>query len=533
MVQPDAIAPAKTPAGLATLIRPRFNIPPLEQLAISKDGTPFFTQTTNRLQMQNQLTLYAMLQEAVEQGLAKLPERGPVVDAGCGRGAFFALHEHLPGLDRRKPIIGIDKDKESVETARAVIAALDDSYFRRTKAHLRHKVLDPLDLTKMNPMNVFMHGEGHPGLKDITMVWFNSAFHWIRDPLLKWQVASMFHGMLQENGVFCVSLSSMGTAEQFLRAYNTVVKGLGTFSASNIKGYNPYVFKEDPVGSMNSHYIEKLIESAGFRPVALVELPESVPYNNPLLYSAAVMAYGFGDFTASLDKRGWTVPELKQGLWKDIEAEFVNELITAGEWGKDWEKHGRQYSYHQHNIYSVFVKVPIHATISVPKGAGEKRGNTGDEKKPKPLPALDELLDEAFVVKFGNATVERLAQSHRKVHNRNLEFSLAGDPNELIPYKTEVNVRAIIGALINYAAGAWDNRELKPEARIAYQVENDALKLTMKVRTLETTQLEEHFGMGLRKQVKDNDVKITLYDDRALQTKTYEILVPLKRNAAS
>ncbi len=469
--------------------------------------------------MQNQLTLHEIRLTAMEQGLITPPEHGPILDAGCGKGAFFALFSHLPDFNEKRPVIGIDKLKESILVSRQVTERVNDAYLKEKGRLLRFAVLDPADLTKMDPMHVFMNEKGYPALRNLSEVRSNSSLHWIRDNVAKYRVARMFHQMLQPEGIFCVSLSSMGTAEHFLTAYAAVIKGLGKFSARNPRGYSPYEFQDDPVGSMTSHVIEKLIEGAGFNAVALVELPETVPYTDPSDYSVAVKAYGFDEFIASLNRDYWKGQEL-DNLWLEIEQEFIKELIRNGEWGTDWKKEGRKYPYRQHNIYAVFKKVELgQVPISVHK-------ITKQEKiKLSPVQKLEDVLNELYVTRSGASIVQKLGQ---KSHNPNLQFELVGNKAELSPYTADVDLKPVLGALMSYAASVWDVNDLKPVAKIVYSLKDENLQVTLAVRTPSKESLEDYFKEDIARQMRQTGVQVRLQEDEAQKMRTYEMLIPLK-----
>lgn len=336
------------------IIKYSFEPPSLEDLARDAEDRPLFTQISHGLQAANQMTLWELY---LRSGLP-LP-KGAILDAGGGDGLFLALAPEMVFKMqeiRRRTIILVDLDKNKVSKARRAAELVTESFRKRTTnvrpegLSLVYLVQDPQDLAQMDTDYVTINGE-KTHFPQIAMVWSNSMFHWIKEPKDKYSALARFHRVLKEGGILCMSMSTGGTARDFLEAYFSVMQSLGPYSVfNNPAGYRRAEFERDPIGSRPLDEIVSMVEESGFDVAIALAVGESVTYANPREYSNAVKIYGMDAF---LNPVSHISNERKQRLWRTMEESFLDRLRKSG-----WQDN-QPYTYNQFNSYIVAKKRPV------------------------------------------------------------------------------------------------------------------------------------------------------------------------------
>ncbi len=328
-------------------------VPGVEELLI-REGDPVFTNTSHGLQYDNQLTLFSLLNHADTE----IP-KGIIVDAGCGDGLFEALAPSII-FDNRdiggRMILGIDKEKKKVDKARLVAREVARDYKLTTsrRDHSTGKdvqilIAEPCDISRIDTRK-FMRGDQEREFPNAGLIWSNSMFHWLRSEDQKFDALNNFYNITCPDGILCLSMSSTGTAQAFLEAYQFVYKHIvGKYHRiHNPRGYIPLKWQDDPIGSLNFDIIYSLVESCGYEVVKSINAAEGRTYTTPDEYVDAVAVYGYEKFFEALPDD--TPANMKRRIWSMIRKQFLENLKKQG-----WHPE-RQGEYRQFNSYLVGVR---------------------------------------------------------------------------------------------------------------------------------------------------------------------------------
>jgi len=477
-------------------------IPKIDDLVIDRFGNPFFTDISHGLQYRNQVTLLELLEDCD----IDIP-RGCIVDAGCGDGLFEALAPWIifgnPNIGERK-IIGLDMDDKKIKKAREVAERVIWKYnppidtgskSRGIKIH----IADSCDIAAMDTYK-YTIGRDVLHFPSVGMIWCNSMLHWLRGFNTKCDALDNFYDMLSPNGIFCLSMSSTGTAEAFLRAYKLVYDSPDVGKAHKI--HNPYGYlgdlPDDPIGSLKFDDIVNMVDRRGFEIVKSDNPSEGIIYERPSDYVNAVAVYGYEKFFEALPKN--TPASRKRKIWSLIRKSFEEIVEREGGWHPE-----SQGQYRQYNGYVVGVRLtPV--TIS-------------------------KVLKDGHI----NSLYNELPCSS----DQPMQIRLNGDYKRLSQKTTTINPSEIIKKLLAYIA--TDSTTPKwPTCNINYEIESEdrgdeteeikdrSLTLKINSKTRSERPIESILGDRLSRKLERRHV-ITGYESIG-ENRTYRFQIPLILN---
>jgi len=174
------------------------------------------------------------------------------------------------------------------------------------------------------------------------LVYANSVLHWVRLASGRFGFQHAVNEIVrvtQPRGRVGVSISGVGTAARFLRAYRHVLHELQRTGL--VESLRPH----DPIGSMELVDVVTAFEVAGATIVEAELVYEPVIYPQSADYVADALAYGYDVFLAPV------APEHHIAAWYAITEAFVAEV---GE---------NTYVHDQYMIYVVAEPVPRHAVL--------------------------------------------------------------------------------------------------------------------------------------------------------------------------
>lgn len=483
-----------------------------DEPALDEGGKPFFSAQTNGLQFQNQLSLWQTLKRS---GI-EIP-RGPWLDAGCGRGMFFALAHFLlwEGYRTGPHLIGVDMGRENTRDAREVAQRVIRAHSRQTSSPERPEGYNvAIDVLKPQKLQEYAHSIMVPTsdskslvaapLPPLAVVWSNQVFHWIKGEEAKYAAFERLNAVMKPGGVLCMNMSTIGTAKHFLQAYGEIIRGLGPFRPYRREGYKRALFEADPIGSQDFDKMATILEDAGFEINDRVSSSrrETVVYQHPSQYAEAARRYGFETFmrpVAHLDD------EAKEGIWTRIVQRFLEVLQNDGAW-----EPGKPYRYKQYNLYFVAKK--------------------GVAQRSPERVVFETLFGKSIGVEV--ASYLNLTYLNRGLANilnkkgRSIGLQLEGEASEIVGVKTTAPLEGILRDVVNTATNEWDEDDTHPSIVVTYKVQGDDLLLQMRVRTAFDRTPEEVLGKRTLLAAQNFEVRA---DHRNLGQKEriYEFKIPL------
>lgn len=265
---------------------------------------------------------------------------GSVLDAGCGGGMFSVVSNQLAIMINNissLKIVGIDKDYKKVESA-------ERNYENAEKGA---KALSRSVFCQADLKDLVVFGEKYG------LVLCNQVLHWVESDEGKLKVLQNFYDSLKDNGILAISVSGTGCCEDFLNAYQAVLRehggyNKGKFRKDTCEGYDdpvqsPRSRHVDPIGNMNLSDLRRLIDAAGFDVLNACHLDEKVIFEHAIQYAEAVRNYGYEEFLKPFDNLD---EGKKEELWNGILEKY--EKITRSR--------AKGYAYHQFTNYVIAIK---------------------------------------------------------------------------------------------------------------------------------------------------------------------------------
>ena len=490
------------------LIQPSFSFPALESLLTSPDGAPIFTGVSHGLQLENQLTLWELL---LRSG-AEIPD-GPVLDAGCGDGLFFASAPYTlfkygnnqaiindVGINVRQ-VFGIDKDPRKVRHARRNAETVSLNYAAQTATEkfpqgysTTFNILEPADLSTFDIKSI----------PQVGMVWSNSMFHWIREPRDKLAAIKNFYDTLKKDGILCINMSAGGTAAELLSAYNLALAQLGDYQyPERTIGCVPELIQPDPIGRRPLDELVSLIRRNNFE--LLIEpamIGETKVYSNPIDYVRAVQIYGSEAFLHPFPSYG---RERAEKFWSLVETEFLNILRNHG-----W-KDGEPWGYMQFNDYVI-----------------ARKKNLPPKTKKQNYQDIGRILNLQFL----QLGYQRILGSGEDA----IPLTVTGRDNELENRAVSVDIHGILNGIFQYAKEAREPNDKDP-ITIGYEVSFDrTLTLNVNLRSTNAVSrrgrniiegtIEEILKQGVIAELKSEHVEYT-FANHGGGRKSYSFKMPI------
>ena len=242
-----------------------------------------------------------MRRVAAEVKHAELPA-GIVLDVGAGTGgATRLLAQQFPG-----EVVAQDISGEALKIAR----------------------------TKVDGLQVIRSDARSLPLPDgsVKLFYSNSVLHWLNDPPQVTPESALreMRRVAAPDAVLAASVSGVGSAVTFQRAYHDVVAGYAEAELVDLTQYRP-----DPIGLMTVHELTTQATRAGWSVVRADDVNERPTYASPREYAEDVKAYGFAQYMAPFAEG------VREQAWKDLVDHF-EELTGPG-----------PYLHEQHMIYVV------------------------------------------------------------------------------------------------------------------------------------------------------------------------------------
>jgi len=155
----------------------------------------------------------------------------------------------------------------------------------------------------------------------ISVVLSNSVLHWLNFPeqnINPLKGCKEIYRVLQKEGIFLLSVSGVGTARKFQKAYYEVVQ-----SVPDSFFENKMFFRRDPIGSMGLDELIHILELSGFAVSHALMKYEPVFFKLTDDYINHVKAYGEDAYlSAFVEQHRNTVWDMISMKFKDIVGEY-------------------------------------------------------------------------------------------------------------------------------------------------------------------------------------------------------------------